>query len=132
MRKILLIMTVFITSSSHIAAYFANDAIANSQSPNNSREQASSSSNNQFTNLPPNTEVHVIGTYNKAKGVNITRENVPIILVLTSYEEANWWIRKTDNVNLVGVIVSGYRKQSITGLDPSIKIVNISYYSYSK
>jgi len=74
--------------------------------------------------VPENTEVHVVGTYGRDNiEVSVSRENVPIVLVLLSQNHAFWDIKKTENSNIVGVILSGRKNQSIKGLDDNTKIL---------
>ncbi len=110
MNKVLLTVIFLIFSSGYIADY----------------AMASPPPQGVFGDLPPNAEVHAIGVYENIRGVKVTRENVPIILVLTSHKKASWGITKTDNVNIVGVIVSGSGKQSVRGLAPNVKVINLS------
>lgn len=98
-----------------------------------------------FANLPSNTEIYYLGVYESDKKnraprpaglagnrygdvqVSISRKNAPILLVLTSYEPVRWVVNQYDSVNVVGVILSGYYKQSVEGIAETTPIYSISY-----
>ena len=120
------------------------------------RRPAASPTESQIRRVQANTEVHYIGVYEAtgpatveidnppAKGrasrrptsrsqagkieVAITRRTpAPIILVLTSYEPVKWVLSPAYGVNISGIIVSGYHKQSVEGAPPNVPILNTSY-----
>ena len=92
--------------------------------------------------ISPNAELHAIGVYHgfcsqedntcdKHKPgkveVKITKNNRPIVLVLSSYEPEKWYITKNPDVQIEYIILGGYYKQEIVGIESSIPIVNKSY-----
>lgn len=79
-------------------------------------------------------EMHVIGIYEAKAGemgrvdVEVQPTDKPVILVLTSYMEVNWHIKRAEGARIKKVIVSGYFEQEVTGLPADVPLVNQSYY----
>lgn len=59
--------------------------------------------------------------------VAITRRGAPMIVVLTSYEPVHWVLSPAYGVNISGVILSGYHKQSVEGVPPNVPVLNTSH-----
>jgi len=57
----------------------------------------------------------------------VNKTDKPVGLVLSNYEPTIWSIRKTPETKIFGVLVSGYHKQVVTGLDKSVPMLNSSY-----
>lgn len=70
-----------------------------------------------------NNASHSRGTVN----VRVTVKNKPIILILSSYEPVQWNIIPDWGVRFEKVIISGYYKQTYTGLMPNVPVLNSSY-----
>lgn len=92
--------------------------------------------------LPPNYVVYAGGDYkgrqlgyqidqsgHEATGfeVRVNIPNHPVVLALGAYEPSVWNIQKDKNTQIVGVFVSGYHRQKVTGLDANVPVLNSSY-----
>jgi hypothetical protein len=97
---------------------------------------------NIFGPLPTNIAVESIGVYQSdaplenatdAEGenhgtvtVNIFKYDVPIVLVLTSYEPVHWIINSSKASTIKGIILCGYHKQTIQSNLPGLPMRNLS------
>lgn len=96
-----------------------------------------------FTNLPKETEVHVISPYNVQHedggrcgdrayirvctvNVSVFKKGKPVFLVLSSRGPTRWKIKISPNTEVVGVLASGFERQEIIGIPGSVKVVNYS------
>src|SRR6218665_2151976 len=113
--------------------------------PTPSPAAASRAPSNAVFKSAPGTEVHFLGVYQSAKEtssplpagikgnrhgdiqVAIHRKGVPIILVLTSYEPVRWVLMPEEGVNIAGIILSGYYRQTVTGAASTIPVLSTSY-----
>jgi len=111
----------------------------------------------EFNDLPDNTEIHTVGVYHgggrnggknhsvQSINVEVSREGVPVILVLSSYEPVIWKISKNHKVEIIGVILSGFYDQKVEGIDSTTKVIEFTniggkkhaikhrpFYAYSK
>ncbi len=89
-----------------------------------------------FVNLPETFEQYAIGRYSgykeldiqlgrsgnttKQMDVVVNKIGVPIVLVLAAYDPVVWHVGYVPGAEIVGVIVSGYHTQALTGLPNSI------------
>lgn len=55
----------------------------------------------------------------------------PVVLALGSYEQSAWNIQWTPDTAVVGIVVSGYHTQTISGLRRNVPVLNVSYESKS-
>ena len=51
----------------------------------------------------------------------------PVVLMLGAHEPTIWQISWSSATRIVAVLVSGYHRQAIAGLDPSVPLLNISF-----
>ena len=64
------------------------------------------------------TEMHVVGVYEGANNGSVTvNTGAPTILVLASYERANWTVNLGPGTTIEKIILSGYENQSVTNAD---------------
>ncbi len=89
-----------------------------------------------FENLPDNFAVLAVGTsagttpvvaqlddtdhLAMQANVIVNQPGSSVLLVLTAYDPVVWHIGRTKDTKLVGVIVSGYHGQTVTGIDNSV------------
>lgn len=92
--------------------------------------------------LPASTKVYAAGAYGGSRqdfqidqsghqatriDVAVNQPDVPVVLMLGSYEPAVWSIGWTPGTQILAVLVSGYHRQVITGLPASVP-VRVSTY----
>lgn len=87
---------------------------------------------------PGGKELHLIGVYEARDDhsgnhhptgnvtVKVDRENVPITLVLSSYEPVQWQIQRAPGTTIEQIILKGYHDQSIVGAE-GILVTELSY-----
>jgi hypothetical protein len=97
-----------------------------------------------FTNLklPEDFRILATGAYTGRRlnfqidqsGQNATQFDVavnspdkPVVLILGAYDPAIWNIGWTSKTRIVAVLVSGYHRQAIAGLDPKVPTLNSTY-----
>jgi hypothetical protein len=97
-----------------------------------------------FTNLklPEDFRILATGAYTGRRlgfqidqsGQNATQFDVavnspdkPVVLILGAYDPAIWNIGWTPKTRIVAVLVSGYHRQAIAGLDPKVPTLNSTY-----
>lgn len=103
---------------------------------------------------PEDAEMHVVGAYEGKyprprqfreeltgeTSVHVARAGVPIVLVLCAYESIHWTVELDEGVELTAVILSGYKRQTVSGIPDSVKIINCDrdggsgphFYAYKK
>ncbi|MCC7485329.1 MAG: DUF1311 domain-containing protein [Burkholderiales bacterium] len=59
--------------------------------------------------------------------VAVNHPNQPVVLFLGAYEPTVWNIGWTQGTTILAVLVSGYHRQALAGLDPSVPTINSSY-----
>ena len=59
--------------------------------------------------------------------VTVNRPDEPVVLVLSAYEPVVWAVESTPETELVGVIVSGYHTQKVTGVSEATPLRATSY-----
>jgi hypothetical protein len=92
-----------------------------------------------FFNTPRgNKELHLVGVYEARSDhqggyhptgnidINIKRQDLPVILVLSAYEPVQWNVTLEAGANLEKIIVNGYHDQKISGIS-GIPIQEFSY-----
>ncbi|MBD2182512.1 hypothetical protein [Aerosakkonema funiforme] len=93
------------------------------------------------TKISENAQVHAIGVYEGYYDIprrfrehkqgmvelKITKNDTPIVLVLTAYEPVKWNIINESNIKIEYVILSGYHNQEVTGITSNTPILNESY-----
>lgn len=92
--------------------------------------------------LPASTKVYAAGAYGGSRqdfqidqsgheatrmDVAVNQPDVPVVLMLGSYEPTVWNIDWTPGTQILAVLVSGYHRQAITGLPASVP-VRVSTY----
>ncbi len=73
------------------------------------------------------TELYIVGQYESQAGrtrVTLIRFGVPIVLVLSSYEETVWQLAVDERVTLEQVIVNGYEPSVVEGLPDGVPLVD--------
>jgi uncharacterized protein len=97
-----------------------------------------------FTNLklPEDFRILATGAYTGRRlnfqidqsGQNATQFDVavnspdkPVVLILGAYDPAIWNIGWTSKTRIVAVLVSGYHRQAIAGLDPKVPTLSSTY-----
>jgi uncharacterized protein len=58
--------------------------------------------------------------------VIVNYSSKPAVLMLGSYEPTIWNIKWTPTSRIVAVLVSGYHRQAVAGLDPAVPLLNTS------
>jgi uncharacterized protein YecT (DUF1311 family) len=59
--------------------------------------------------------------------VVVNHPSTPVVLVLGAYEPTIWNISWSPSTRIVAVLVSGYHRQAVAGLDPAVPVLNTSY-----
>jgi uncharacterized protein YecT (DUF1311 family) len=59
--------------------------------------------------------------------VAVNNPQQPVVLMLGAYEPTIWNIGWTKGTRIVAVLVSGYHRQALAGLDPKVPVINSSY-----
>ncbi len=59
--------------------------------------------------------------------VTVNYSPKPVVLMLGAYEPTIWNIRWSPATRIVAVLVSGYHRQAVAGLDPAVPVLNSSY-----
>ena len=59
--------------------------------------------------------------------VAVNQSAKPVVLILGAYEPTIWNIGWTPKTRILAVLVSGYHRQVIAGLDPAVPTLNSSY-----
>ena len=59
--------------------------------------------------------------------VAVNSPDKPVVLMLGAYEPTIWNIGWTSKTRILAVLVSGYHRQAIAGLDPRVPTLNSSY-----
>jgi hypothetical protein len=97
-----------------------------------------------FSNLsiPPGLRVYAAGNYSGRElqfqidqsghqatqfDIAINSQGHPVALLLGAYEPTIWNIGWTKNTQIVAVVVSGYHRQAVAGLEPEVPMINSSY-----
>jgi hypothetical protein len=93
----------------------------------------------QDVEIPANAKIIAAGSYSGAEtpfqidqsghqatsmAVSVNEAKAPVFLLLGAYEPTVWDISKTKDTNIVGVYLSGYHKQVVTGLSKSIPVMD--------
>jgi hypothetical protein len=73
-------------------------------------------------------QLHLVGSYG-ANGtiVELTPQPSPVILVLCSYERAQWTIRAAEEVTIERIIIGGYHKQSVKESPAGVSVETYSH-----
>ena len=73
-------------------------------------------------------QLHLVGAYS-ANGtvVELTPQPAPVILVLCSYERAQWTIRAAEGVKVERIIIGGYHTQSAKASPQGVPLETYSY-----
>jgi hypothetical protein len=92
--------------------------------------------------LPADLRVYGTGAYNGRKlgyqidqsgheatqfDVAINSPDAPVAILLGAYEPSIWNIGWTRGTRIVAVVVSGYHRQAVAGLDSKIPVINSTY-----
>ncbi len=77
------------------------------------------------------TELHVVGVYEPLPrgtpiSVTVARRGVPMMLVLSSYEPAEWQLRIEEGVALEGVVLNGHNAHRLVGVPAGVVVVDRS------
>jgi hypothetical protein len=59
--------------------------------------------------------------------VAVNNGGQPVVLILGAYEPTVWNIGWTTGTRILAVLVSGYHRQALAGLDPKVPTINSSY-----
>lgn len=59
--------------------------------------------------------------------VIVHRTDKPVVLMLGAYEPTIWNIARTPNTRIAGVLASGYHRQAVAGLEPSVPVLEATY-----
>lgn len=59
--------------------------------------------------------------------VAVNYENIPVVLVLSAYEPSIWNIGWSQRTKIAAVLVSGYHKQVVAGLDVNVPLLISTY-----
>jgi uncharacterized protein YecT (DUF1311 family) len=59
--------------------------------------------------------------------VRVNEPDKPVALLLGAYEPTVWNISWSAKTHIVAVLVSGYHRQAVAGLDPKVPLLNSSY-----
>lgn len=59
--------------------------------------------------------------------VSVHEPTQPVVLILGAYEPTIWNIRWSPSTRIAAVLVSGYHRQALAGLEPSVPTLNTSY-----
>jgi hypothetical protein len=59
--------------------------------------------------------------------VAVNSPDKPVVLMLGAYEPTIWNIGWTSKTRILAVLVSGYHRQAVAGLDPKVPTLNSSY-----
>lgn len=100
----------------------------------------------EFTNLqmPSNLRVYAAGGYSGRENqfqidqsghastqfdVAVNSPAEPVALLLGAYEPTIWNIGWTEGTRIVAVLVSGYHRQAVAGLESAVPLLNSSYHN---
>lgn len=93
-------------------------------------------------NLPADFSVFAAGGYTGRKisfqidqsghegtqmDVSVHEPAKPVVLILGAYEPTIWNIRWSPSTRIAAVLVGGYHRQALAGLEPSVPTLNTSY-----
>ncbi|MBU8976200.1 hypothetical protein JI752_008585 [Lysobacter sp. MMG2] len=107
-----------------------------------SRDSPSSVPGCEFGGLPSRFNVYAAGAYSGRKldyqidqsghtatqiDVAVSEDAAPVVLMLGAYEPTVWNIGWSPRTRIVAVLVSGYHRQAVAGLPPSVPRINSSY-----
>lgn len=59
--------------------------------------------------------------------IAVNEDSMPVVLMLGAYEPTIWNIGWSPRTKIVAVLVSGYHRQAVAGLSPSVPVINSSY-----
>lgn len=59
--------------------------------------------------------------------IAINEDAMPVVLMLGAYEPTIWNIGWSPNTKILAVLVSGYHRQAVAGLSPSVPVLNSSH-----
>lgn len=59
--------------------------------------------------------------------VTVNRPDMPVVLMLGAYEPTIWNVSWSEKTRIVAVLVSGYHRQALAGLEPSVPTLNSSF-----
>ncbi len=73
-------------------------------------------------------EIHAVGLHSGEQGskVRVAYTGAPITLILSAYNSVNWRVTVDPGVKLTKVILTGYNKQFVNGIDKKVKVVDLS------
>ncbi|MCB1838789.1 MAG: hypothetical protein KDI61_00815 [Alphaproteobacteria bacterium] len=82
----------------------------------------------KFTGIkfPENMDVYAAGGYTESGStieVMVNSPSIPVALILSSYPAVTWKINKIKNTNITAILVGGYEKPSIIGVDEAVPIL---------
>ena len=110
--------------------------------PSAAPAQQNSATSCELPSLPQKYIVYAAGAYSGRKldyqidqsgheatqiDVAVNEPNAPVVLMLGAYEPTVWNIGWSPQTRIVGVLVSGYHRQTIAGLPASVPRLNSSY-----
>ena len=59
--------------------------------------------------------------------IAVNEDSMPVVLMLGAYEPTIWNIGWSPQTKILAVLVSGYHRQAVAGLSPSVPVLNSSY-----
>jgi hypothetical protein len=59
--------------------------------------------------------------------VRVNKTDKPVVLMLGAYEPTIWNMSWSAGTRILAVLVSGYHRQAVAGLDPNVPVLNSSY-----
>ncbi|MFT3806552.1 hypothetical protein [Arenimonas sp.] len=93
-------------------------------------------------NLPTQFKVYAAGAYSGRKldfqiddsgheatqmDIAVNEDAMPVVLMLGAYEPTVWNIGWSPRTKILAVFASGYHRQAVAGLSPSVPVINSSY-----
>ena len=94
--------------------------------------------------LPENYAIFAAGEYSGRKidfqidesgnqatqmDVTVNYSSKPVVLILAAHEPTIWNIKRTAATRIAAVLVSGYHRQVVVGLDATVPMLNSSYHN---
>jgi uncharacterized protein YecT (DUF1311 family) len=74
-----------------------------------------------------NTQIDESGHVATQMDVEVNISSKPVVLMLGAYEPTIWNVRWSKTTRIAAVLVSGYHRQAVAGIDPAVPVLNTSY-----
>lgn len=84
-----------------------------------------------YQGKPTTVQIDQSGDVATTMIVSVDNPGKPVVLLLGAYEPTIWSIRRASNTQLLGVLISGYHKQVVSGLEPSVPVAIHTYDNQS-